>query len=369
VSVLASVAGSASDGLGTALQDGLWKAQVQVTTTVGDTTYWWDGEAWSELSDDDVMTAWLGAQFPEGLDVGAEEPARWVYDGLGAFTDGQEYTVRARAIDVCGTVGEDVDTFVFDTGAPTVAIDYISNETAPTAGGGVSDVRSPIGSVHYRILDGGATEVLGWTEAGFTPDAVDSKIGTYELVSAVALANGTYTLEVRAVDEAGNVGSSARLFTVNVTMSHTWHLKAGWNMISLPVVPEDTSVETIFSEICYYVIYEWDAATEEYVDVYSLEPGKGYMIQVLQDVDVEISGSPVTGSTMELSAGWNLVGAFYEDLAMGEVIIVSVDPADASGYPMDDTYTIMTEGDTVVAGKGYWAYLEEDCTVTVMAGA
>jgi len=44
-------------------------------------------------------------------------------------------------------------------------------------------------------------------------------------------------------------------------------------------------------------------------------------------------------------------------------------PVDASGYVIDDGHAIMDGDDVLEAGLAYWAYIEEDCIVTVVAGA
>ncbi|ETR70118.1 MAG: hypothetical protein OMM_03470 [Candidatus Magnetoglobus multicellularis str. Araruama] len=56
----------------------------------------------------------------------------------------------------------------------------------------------------------------------------------------------------------------------------TFHLNQGWNLISLPLFPETTTVENLFPD--YTVAYEYKNGG--YLLVSALEPGKGYWIKV-----------------------------------------------------------------------------------------
>lgn len=361
LNAMSEVTGSASDGFGQTIQDELRLVQVRIWRMAGADILYWSGSAWQTF--DDAEHAWHNAVLT--IDTASESPAGWSFDSSVMWEHGLTYTVEARVLDIHGSVGSDSTSFVFDTEAPAVVIDPPSNEVAPYVTGRATDLDSPITLVEYRIMSGGSV-VVDWTPIPIVQDPADPTRYTFDFRSMVALSNGAYVVEVRATDAAGNEGTNSRAFSVNVQMTFTWHLKPGWNMISLPVVPVDTTASSLFKDLCYYILYEWDAATKQYVAADCLVPGRGYMIQVLYEKDVQISGGPVAQGTVELSEGWNLVGSAYKDTLIGDFLIVSMEPEGVNGYPIDDKYAIMGDNDFVLAGKSYWAYFDDDCTITAM---
>jgi hypothetical protein len=81
-------------------------------------------------------------------------------------------------------------------------------------------------------------------------------------------------------------------------------LIAGWNLISLPVMPESPQVSLVFptAEAAFSYNGSYQEAT-------TLAGGSGYWIKVPVSTTVTISGTPVTDASRSLTAGWNLVGA------------------------------------------------------------
>jgi len=74
-------------------------------------------------------------------------------------------------------------------------------------------------------------------------------------------------------------------FTVRVTreIEITLELRAGWNMVSLPVEPEDLSV---LSDVGFYQLVTWSGSG--YVSASSFEPGRGYWALVLEQTTINL---------------------------------------------------------------------------------
>ncbi len=81
-------------------------------------------------------------------------------------------------------------------------------------------------------------------------------------------------------------------------------LSAGWNLISLPIFPKDSSLSTLVptAQIAY-------GFNGQYFEASKLLPGQAYWVKVPAATTVSLSGIPVNTYSSSLSIGWNLVGA------------------------------------------------------------
>ncbi|MCK4256917.1 hypothetical protein KAX35_08515, partial [candidate division WOR-3 bacterium] len=96
-------------------------------------------------------------------------------------------------------------------------------------------------------------------------------------------------------------------------------LHPGWNLIAVPVVPDDPDPDSCFGDNIPVVnLYAYDEPTKTYNNPASLVVGKGYMLQSSwNNAVLDVTGTPVTlpytitGLTRSYIAsyyGWNLVG-------------------------------------------------------------
>ena len=74
------------------------------------------------------------------------------------------------------------------------------------------------------------------------------------------LAFGDVTIEVRATDFAGNRGTDSYVLTVGERSDFEISLSAGWNLISFPSDPVDSSVDSVFSNEAVQTVSTFDAA-------------------------------------------------------------------------------------------------------------
>ncbi|MBC2698793.1 MAG: hypothetical protein HF974_10795 [ANME-2 cluster archaeon] len=99
-------------------------------------------------------------------------------------------------------------------------------------------------------------------------------------------------------------------------------LNSGWNLISLSLMPEDTSITSLLSPINgnYSIVWEYNANDtadhwKKYDpgvpfgnDLTNMEPGKGYWIMMTSDNTLPISGTVPESTDIVLKTGWNLIG-------------------------------------------------------------
>ena len=134
--------------------------------------------------------------------------------------------------------------------------------------------------------------------------------------------------------------------TFFISTTYVLELTSGWNMVSLPVDPQDASASTILGNVGFYQLITWSGSG--YISATSFEAGRGYWLLVLEDVNVTVSGEPVDSLILSLSAGWSMVGGTY-----GEVQAADVFP----GFYQLVTWTGTGYIPATVfePGRGYWA--------------
>ncbi len=116
----------------------------------------------------------------------------------------EEYTVVVHATDKVGNVGEDTGKLIIDITPPNVTVDdLLTNDTTPQITGTVDN---PDAKVTVTV-------------AGETYDAINKGDGTWILPDDTVkeLKEGEYTVDVKAVDEEGNVGEDSGKLIIDTT--------------------------------------------------------------------------------------------------------------------------------------------------------
>lgn len=120
---------------------------------------------------------------------------------------------------------------------------------------------------------------------------------TYELYpSNVTLENGTV---------AYGTPSSAETFSKD--------LYEGWNLISLPLTPEDVSASAVLSTVSYDTVYRYNATStskqfEGIESTDAMNPGTGYFVHVISECTWTYDGTADMSSGTSLEQGLNMVG-------------------------------------------------------------
>lgn len=148
----------------------------------------------------------------------------------------------------------------------------------------------------------------------------------------------------------------------------------GWYLISLPVIPANTTVHELFADVTPYDGLAWDPAggvNGEYVLVSTISSslaGMGFWILVETPGSVQVSGTPVFDYQKNLVQGWHTMGS----------TLLECDPNAAPAIAFANDYFLSYEYNTsgvpywdVVsfyeATKGYWTYAYDPCDLTALA--
>lgn len=127
-----------------------------------------------------------------------------------------------------------------------------------------------------------------------------------------------YFWRVRAKNAVGtSLFSSIWNFTVALH-STSFQTKKGWNLLSLPVKVLDGRTSTLFPAATSNA-YTYDPAGG-YVRQDSLVPGTGFWLKFADTLTIDISGTPFSDDTVDVTAGWNMIGAGTSSLSVDSVI-------------------------------------------------
>lgn len=161
-------------------------------------------------------------------------------------------------------------------------------------------------------------------------------------------------------------------------MNHNYSLSEGWNLISLPFIQCNESIETILSSIAgkwdYIQVYNaadpdhWKTnmtyRPDQLNDLEMLNHKMGFWINITQTgVVLTVSGYVPSSTAISLHAGWNLVG--YPTLNDTETVGNALWGTGADRvevFDATDPYRLKEVGSTYVMkpGEGYWVHVVSD---------
>lgn len=211
-----------------------------------------------------------------------------------------------------------------------------------------------------RSTDGGETFTnFRVSQSAFTPTA-GVFFGDYTNIAA--LSGKVYPIWMRMDGTALSVWTA--LVTDSAEVTRQYPVRRGWNMVSVPMTVGDPRTTTLFptadSEAFEYV------AGAGYVGRDSLQPGVGYWIRFAADQSVGITGVPFILDTVDVAAGWNLIGSVEGRVPADGV--TSVPPGIIQSAFSTHTDSGYAAADTLLAGAGYWVKVSSPGRLVLRAG-
>ena len=148
-----------------------------------------------------------------------------------------------------------------------------------------------------------------------------SEIDAIPFNYSVTLDTPSGGVDMRSGDSYGWVADADTTYTFMISITSevefTLELNIGWNMVSIPVIPDDHSAASVLSDVGFFQLVTWSGTG--YVPATSFEAGKGYWLLVLEDVNVTITGIPVDSLSLSLSTGWSMIGGTYDEVQAADV--------------------------------------------------
>jgi len=211
----------------------------------------------------------------------------------------------------------------------------------------------------------------------------------------------TYYYRAKATGSATVYGTEASFTTLSTLTGYDLPLLPGWNLVSLPLVPQSAGIEDVLAGIVddvssVYGVWAYNADTGTWSSsvplgdppVWAGDPiemgyGRGYWIYVDEACTLAIEGTePVKPCDIPLCSGWNLIGLPYlaepQDIEnLLECVVSHVSSvygvwaynADmgtwSSSVPLGDPPVWAGDLTEMGNGIGYWIYVDEACTLTI----
>lgn len=278
--------------------------------------------------------------------------------------------LTVKVYDDADNVGEDSITFGFDTAGPTIS------EMAPEGlietgevnySAIVCDLESGVNidSIILRIQEQG---ISGWITQtpSITADGDDCYVINGTIDPILRKSGESYTIELYAEDNAGYNATEQWEYTVRA--KYTLSLTYGRNLISLPLIPENSSIEEILGsdinkvDIIYgydgtdFLTYNPNPAPD---DLIAMEAGKGYWIYVNSPFELTVIGVSEQGmqpATYTFSEGYNLIGFKTVSADSIENRLVSGEISNAITTWNGVEWEYPNAESNLEVGRGYWIY-------------
>ena len=141
-------------------------------------------------------------------------------------------------------------------------------------------------NVDLHLIPGKTTLENGTLDCGTTPSAETFSRGGCSTVEGSVFKSGTTP--------------SAETFSKT--------LYEGWNLLSLPLTPEDDGASAVLSGVSYDAVYRYNATSKQFESADVMDPGTGYFVHATVDCTWTYSGTASTSMDASLEQGLNMVG-------------------------------------------------------------
>ena len=151
-------------------------------------------------------------------------------------------------------------------------------------------------------------------------------------------------------------------------------LAFGWNLISLPLTPTDNSVSVVLNGVSQDAVKSYNAATHQFEDATTMDPGIGYFVHVTTEGDWVYEGTAYTSISAPLSQGLNCVGWTNTSADLPDALL-SIDgnyryvahwDATSQSYEVyePNAPAVFNDFTTMDRGEGYFIAATSSCTLT-----
>jgi hypothetical protein len=179
-----------------------------------------------------------------------------------------------------------------------------------------------------------------------------------------------------------NLGKLDGPIDPNPTITFNLQLLKGWNLISLPIEPNNNGIDKVLSGIDgkFSAVHAYDGTNyQSYVPGASgntlptMSAGTGYWIFMTEAATLEIKGKAASKTT-QLKKDWNLVGYNSTQSASVEQALKSIEGKYSAVYGFDTVQnryigyvpgSTSNELTTLQPGKGYWIFVPSAETWTL----
>jgi uncharacterized protein (TIGR02145 family) len=155
----------------------------------------------------------------------------------------------------------------------------------------------------------------------------------------------------------------AFIYTINAQVTDTIHVEPGWNLLSLPLKVVDGAKSSLFpSAISDAFVYQ-----DNYLPKDTLENGYGFWVKFDSAETFLFEGESVHRDTINVSAGWNMIGS------LTEIIHVNMVVTEPPGIIVSNFFNYVPQSgyeasDTIKPGVGYWVKVNQSGSIILFSG-
>ena len=143
----------------------------------------------------------------------------------------------------------------------------------------------------------------------------------------------------------------------------TFSVSSKWNLISVPRIVENDSVSVLFpSAISLAFKFSQSGG---YIASGKLEAGTGYWLKFASSQVVNIAGEDRPIDSVEVKAGWNLIGGITSTIDIATIVQVPPSNVLSSYFGYSNGYVSSL---SLAPGKGYWVKVAQDGVLILEAG-
>jgi photosystem II stability/assembly factor-like uncharacterized protein len=223
-----------------------------------------------------------------------------------------------------------------------------SRMVLPSSSGSVTDLRQVFSLIdtgrvyraEFQPGPGGYPVTISWKSNVFPS-------GVFFLRDA-ATHGGQFNVNMKLNSSYVVTSPSISAIEIANTAPKYYSVQTGWNMVSLPLEsPTNRKKATIYptatSAAFYYNL--------GYTVVDTLQNSKGYWLKFSAPQSIAIEGFPITKDTLDVKAGWNMVGAISSPVATTSVVQEPAGILGSGFYNFGSGYVL---SDSVRPSRGYW---------------
>jgi hypothetical protein len=235
---------------------------------------------------------------------------------------------------------------------------------------------------------GGDTRMWLYLDPTVTHIAYDDDGGDdYYSRIATNLPAGTYYVKVNAY--YSDMLISPYYLSFGGSTAASIPLDAGWNLVSLPIVPASTAIADVLSSVAgsYSMVMTYDTLGQSWnwydpsstlSTLTSLNHLTAFWILLDHAATLEVSGTPPGATNQQLYTGWNLIAYPSGQARSVTDALTSIsglytmvysyeagaaDPWRRYGPNVPAYFNSLAE---CTSGRGYWVEVDQDCTFSLV---
>jgi hypothetical protein len=226
----------------------------------------------------------------------------------------------------------------------TVVVYYETRDSTAVAGQDYQSVADSLVFTPGQVMRQFTVDVFGDTQ---------NEAEEYFSVALAAPVNATIS------DSIGVCAVTSQTFP-----SYSTEVRARWNLVSLPFGVSDPRVAVQFpqatSQASGYVAGVGNTTTD------TLLPGRGYWLRFDSTEVVGLSGIPIASESLDVAAGWNLLGSVTDTLPTAGLVTIpgGIVSSYYYGFTNDSGYM---PTDRIEPARGHWVKCNDSGVVVLSA--